>query len=159
MGNHLPMPSMVISTAARECLSIQPSAQISRQRIFVGLAYHHFNMPKASFFEQTGIQIRPKIVASAGIKFPVDETSYLTLEGDYTKQYTNTEMVGGLMYSRKIGSDYENPLYTLHLGGYLRVKDAFIPVVKMDYHPFSVAVSYDMNYVWIKDGKPGPWRF
>ncbi len=112
---------------------------------FVGLAYHHFNKPKASFYDDYTLPISPKWVASGGIKFPVDETSYLTLEADYSKQSANTELIGGLMFSRKIGTDYDNPLYTIHFGGYLRYKDAFIPVVKLDYNPFSIALSYDVN--------------
>lgn len=112
---------------------------------FVGLAYHHFNHPKSSFYNDYTVPVAPKWVASGGIKFPIDETSYLTLEADYSKQATNTEIIGGLMYSRKIGTDYDNPMYTIHFGGYLRYKDALIPVVKLDYNPFSVALSYDMN--------------
>ncbi len=117
---------------------------------FVGLAYHHFNRAKSTFYQNADIQINPKWVASGGIKFPIDETSYLTMEADYTKQSSATEVIGGVMYSRKIGTDYDNPLYTIHFGGYVRVKDAFIPVVKLDYHPFSVALSYDMNVSELK---------
>ncbi|TKK67809.1 type IX secretion system membrane protein PorP/SprF [Ilyomonas limi] len=117
---------------------------------FVGLAYHHFNQPKASFYSNPAVAIKPKWVASGGIKFPVDETSYFTLEADYTSQNTASEIVAGGMYSRKIGDDYDNPLYTIHFGGYMRLNDAFIPVVKLDYHPFSVAISYDINVSTLK---------
>jgi len=117
---------------------------------FVGLAYHHFNQPKASFYNNPAVAIKPKWVASGGIKFPVDEMSYFTLEADYTKQNTASEIVAGGMYSRKIGDDYDNPLYTIHFGGYMRLNDAFIPVVKLDYHPFSVAISYDINVSTLK---------
>ncbi len=112
---------------------------------FVGLAYHHFNKPHASFYDDYTLPISPKTVVSGGIKFPVDETSYLTLEADYSQQSVNKEFIGGLMFSRKIGTDYEHPMYTVHFGGYVRYKDAFIPVVKLDYHPFSVALSYDVT--------------
>ena len=117
---------------------------------FVGLAYHHFNQPKASFYSNPTVAIKPKWVASGGIKFPVDETSYITLEADYSKQNEASEIVGGMMYSRKIGDDYDNPLYTVHFGGYMRLNDAFIPVLKLDYHPFSVAISYDVNISTLK---------
>ena len=112
---------------------------------FVGLAYHHFNKPHASFYDNYMLPISPKTVVSGGIKFPVAETSYLTLEADYSQQSADKEFIGGLMFSRKIGTDYDNPLYTIHFGGYVRYKDAFIPVVKLDYHPFSIALSYDVN--------------
>ena len=126
---------------------------------FVGLAYHHFNKPKSSFYDDYSIPVSPKWVASGGIKFPVDETSYLTLDADYSKQASSTEIIGGLMYSRKIGTDYDNPLYTIHFGGYLRYGDAFIPVVKLDYHPFSVALSYDMNISDLKTASQGSGGF
>lgn len=112
---------------------------------FVGVAYHHFDKSKASFYNNDAIEIKPKWVVSSGIKIPIDEMAYLTLEGDYTKQNTVSEVIAGAMYSRKIGDDYDNPQYTVHLGGYLRLNDAFIPVVKLDYHPFSVALSYDIT--------------
>ncbi|HRH59082.1 MAG TPA: type IX secretion system membrane protein PorP/SprF, partial [Chitinophagaceae bacterium] len=38
----------------------------------------------------------------------------------------------------------------IHFGGYLRFKDAFIPVLKLDYHPFSIAFSYDANISQLK---------
>ncbi len=117
---------------------------------FLGLSYHHFNQPRASFYQNPAIVIKPKWVASGGMKMPVDETAYLTVEADYTKQNTNTEIVAGLMYSRKIGDDLDNPLYTIHFGGYMRLNDAFIPVIKLDYHPFSVALSYDVNVSSLK---------
>lgn len=117
---------------------------------FVGLAYHHFNQPKASFYGNPAAAIKPKLVASGGIKFPVDEVSYFTIEADYTKQSAANEAVAGAMYSRKIGDDYDNPLYTIHFGGYMRLNDAFIPVIKLDYHPFSVALSYDINMSSLK---------
>jgi hypothetical protein len=52
--------------------------------------------------------------------------------------------VAGGLYSRKIG-DEDVPTYTIHAGMYYRYKDALIPVVKMDYYPFSMAFSYDIN--------------
>ena len=126
---------------------------------FIGLAYHHFNQAKSSFYQQAGVQIHPKIVASAGVKLPVDEMSSITLEADYSKQSASTELIGGVMYSRKIGTDYDNPMYTINFGGYMRLNDAFIPVVKLDYHPFAVALSYDMNTSALKTVSQGRGGF
>lgn len=122
---------------------------------FVGLAYHHFNRPKNSFYQKPEIELQPKIVASAGVKFTLNETAYFTIQADYSKQGAYTEIIGGALYSYKMGSDVENPQYTLHLGGFMRVKDAFIPVVKIDYHPFSVSFSYDGNISQLKTASQG----
>lgn len=118
---------------------------------YLGLAYHHFNKPKNSFYKNPDIELNTKWVASAGVRFSLNETSYFTLQADHTVQGTYSETIGGAMYSYNLGGeDYENPLYTVHFGAFLRWKDALVPVVKIDYKPFSVALSYDVNVSALK---------
>lgn len=117
---------------------------------FVGAAYHHFNRPKNSFYINPPIELNPKLVFSAGVNLSVNEVSFITLQGDYSKQGDYSEAIGGITYSRKIGDDYIDPLYVIHFGGYLRWKDAFVPVVQIDYKPFSVSLSYDVNISTLK---------
>ncbi len=117
---------------------------------FVGAAYHHFNRPKNSFYQNPPVELNPKLVLSGGVHLSVNEVSSITLQSDYSKQGKYSEAIGGMTYSRKIGDDYANPMYTIHFGGYLRWKDAFIPVVQLDYRPFSVAFSYDINISELK---------
>ena len=62
------------------------------------------------------------------------------------------------MFSRRI-DDPEDPQYLLHLGGYLRWNDAIIPVVKLDYEPFSIAFSYDMNISQLRTASQGRGGF
>lgn len=122
---------------------------------FVGVAYHHFNRPKNSFYKDPTVELNPKWVFSTGFRFGLNETSFFTIQADYSKQGSYNETIGGAMYSYNIGDDYGNPLYTLHMGAFLRWKDAFIPVVKLDYHPFSVALSYDINVSELKTASQG----
>lgn len=122
----------------------------STDNYFVGLAYHHFNRPKNSFYVNPPVELNPKLVLSAGVKFGLDEVSYLTIDGDYSKQGSYTDAIAGAMYSYKIGGDFDKPDYIIHFGGYLRWKDAFIPVVKIDYNPFSLGFSYDANISQLK---------
>ncbi len=117
---------------------------------FIGAAYHHLNRPENSFYVNPPVELNPKFVFSGGVNLSVDDVSSITLQADYLKQGNYYETIGGFTYSRKLGDDYENPLYVIHLGAYLRWKDAFIPVVKLDYLPFSVAVSYDVNVSALK---------
>ncbi len=113
--------------------------------MYVGLAYHHFNKPKKlSFYTDYNIEMVPKWVGSAGIRMSTNDYSYITFEGDFTKQGANQEIIGGLMYSRKL-DDPENPKYLIHAGTYLRLQDAIIPVVKVETKPFAFALSYDVN--------------
>lgn len=123
---------------------------------FVGLAYHHFNRPINSFYQK--LQHLPKWVASGGVRTTMGDLSYLTFNVDMSVQGPYKELIGGAMYSRKIG-DYEEPDYIVHMGGYLRWNDAIIPVVKLDYHPFSIAFSYDMNISQLRTSSQGRGGF
>ncbi len=126
---------------------------------FLGAAYHHFNKPNISFSANNKLGLTPKWVFSAGIKLGVSSYSYVTLLGDYSKQGENMETVAGGMYGIKIGADPENPDYTLHAGGFLRWNDALIPAIKLDYNPFSVALSYDVNISKLKQSSFGRGGF
>lgn len=126
---------------------------------FIGLAYHHFNRPLNSFYKNPPVELNPKLVASAGVRFTTSEVSYLTIQADYSKQGEYNETIAGATYSLKIGNDYEHPDYTLHLGGYLRLRDAFIPFLKIDYNPFSVGFSYDANISQLKTASQGRGGF
>jgi type IX secretion system PorP/SprF family membrane protein len=127
--------------------------------LFVGLAYHHFNRPAASFYRDPTIELSRKWVASAGVKFSVTEASYLTLQADHTTQENFKETVAGALYGIKLGDDLEKPLYTVHGGAFLRWNDAVIPVMKVDYHPFSFSLSYDVNISKLKTSSMGRGGF
>jgi type IX secretion system PorP/SprF family membrane protein len=123
---------------------------------FIGLAYHHFNRPKNSFYRNPSIELNPKWVASAGARFTLNETSFFTIQADYSKQGQYNETIAGALYSYKLGGSYnESPMYTIHFGGFLRWKDAFIPVVKLDYSPISIALSYDVNVSQLRTASQG----
>jgi type IX secretion system PorP/SprF family membrane protein len=122
---------------------------------FIGAAYHHFNRPTNSFYRDPNIQLHPKWVVSAGLKLGVTDFTYLTIQADRSKQGSFTETVAGAMYGVKLGEDPEHPAYTIHAGAFLRWNDALIPVIKLDYAPFSIALSYDVNISKLKQSSYG----
>lgn len=121
---------------------------------FVGIAYHHFNRPRNSFYLSEAAALNPKYVFSTGVKFNVGEYTYLTLQADHSIQGPYRETIGGVLYSFKVGEP-DDLHYTLHGGAFLRWGDALIPVIKLDYHPFSVALSYDVNISPLKTVSQG----
>jgi type IX secretion system PorP/SprF family membrane protein len=126
---------------------------------FIGAAYHHFNKPKSSFYQDQAAELDPKVIGSAGIRFSVTPVSYITLQADYSKQGQFNEVIGGALYGMKLGDDWENPKYTIHGGAFMRMNDALIPVLKLDYHPFSVSMSYDINLSKLKTSSYGRGGF
>lgn len=113
--------------------------------LVIGVAYHHLNHPKASFYNDGSVMVQPKWVMSADVKMSVNESSFVTVYNNYTKQGSYTEMLSGMLYGLKIGPYSESPDYVLQAGAFVRWKDAVIPTVQLDYHPFSFSLSYDVN--------------
>jgi type IX secretion system PorP/SprF family membrane protein len=118
--------------------------------IVAGIAYHHFNNPRISFFESANVRLDPKWVYSLDLKTALAENSSLTIHSDYTQQGSYRELIAGALYGFKIGPQTDNPDYTIHGGVFIRWNDAIIPVVKLDYRPFSFAFSYDANISKLK---------
>ena len=127
--------------------------------IFFGLAYHHITKPKNSFYRNGSAQVEAKWVASGGVKFSVTPASYITLQADHSRQGKFIETVAGALYGIKIGPDLDHPNYTLHGGSFLRWNDAIIPVIKLDYSPFSASISYDVNISKLKTSSYGRGGF
>ena len=118
--------------------------------LFIGAAYHHVNHSnKVSFYGNPQIELMPKWIFSAGLRMGVTDYSYVTFHGDYSKQGTSTEVIGGALYSYKL-DDPIDPKYVFSFGTFLRWKDAMIPVAKMECKPITVSVSYDANVSQLK---------
>jgi type IX secretion system PorP/SprF family membrane protein len=129
-----------------------------KNSLFFGVGYHHLNRPSNSFYRSANAALHAKIVFSGGVRFDVNEQAFFNLQGDYSKQGSASEIIGGAMYGYKFG-DSENPDYTIHFGAFLRVKDALIPAIKLDYNPFSIGLSYDVNVSQLKTASQGRGGF
>jgi type IX secretion system PorP/SprF family membrane protein len=126
---------------------------------YLGIAYHHFaKSKKIGFYSNESSEFAPKLVGSAGIRMSLTDYSFVTFEGDYSKQGTTTEIIGGLLYSLKL-DEIENPIYIIHAGTYVRMNDAIIPVIKLETTPMSYAVSYDINISGLKKVSTGRGGF
>jgi type IX secretion system PorP/SprF family membrane protein len=113
--------------------------------VFVGVAYHHFNKPSnVSFYGDKNVSLMPKWVYSGGVRLNASEYSYLTIHADYVQQGPHSQTIGGLLYTYKL-DDSEDPKYLINVGGFLRMKDAFIPVAKIEMRPLAISLSYDAN--------------
>ena len=123
--------------------------------VFVGIGYQHFNKTaRVSFYDDPSLTLLPKWVLSGGARMSMTDYSFVTFQADYSTQGPSTEIIGGLLYSYKI-DDPSVPKYILHGGAFIRWKDAIIPVLKMEYKPMSVAMSYDINISSLKVASSG----
>jgi type IX secretion system PorP/SprF family membrane protein len=127
---------------------------------FIGAAYHHFNRPQNSFYRNPAIELDPKWVYSFGLRMGLNPNTYLDVQGDFNKQGTYTEILAGAMVGFALsGYDFKESLYNIHFGGFVRWNDAIIPVIKLDFLPFSAAFSYDVNVSQLRTASQGRGGF
>jgi type IX secretion system PorP/SprF family membrane protein len=126
---------------------------------YIGIAYHHFTKPNSSFYQNATIELNPKWVFSGGLRFGVSDYAYLIIQADQSMQGSFKETVAGAMYGLKLGQDPDHPDYIINGGAFLRWNDALIPVIKVDYSPFSFALSYDVNISKLKPSSYGRGGF
>jgi type IX secretion system PorP/SprF family membrane protein len=126
---------------------------------YIGVAYHHFNKPKNSVYKDPTVELAAKTDLSAGIRFGVGDYSYVTVQANQSFQGAYKESIFGALYGLKLGDDPESPRYTLHGGAFFRLNDALIPVIKMDYNPFSFSLSYDVNISQLRASSYGRGGF
>jgi type IX secretion system PorP/SprF family membrane protein len=124
----------------------------NQNSFYAGFSYQHLNRPKNSFYDNPTVQLDPKVVVSAGIKSIVNDYSYFTLHADWSKQGPATEVIGGILYSYRLGNtfrighDPDDYPYTFTLGALVRWNDAIIPVIKLEMNnSYSFGLSYDIN--------------
>jgi type IX secretion system PorP/SprF family membrane protein len=117
----------------------------NQNTMYAGFAYQHLNRPKNSFYDNPAVELDPKIVFSVGVKSIINDYSFFTIQADWSRQGPDQETIGGVLYSYKLGDDADDYTYIFSLGGFVRWKDAFIPVIKVEMNSFSFGLSYDVN--------------
>ncbi len=127
--------------------------------VYLGLAYHHFNKaPKISFYSDPRYEMTPKWVVSTGVRMNMTEYAFFTVYGDFSKQGPYSETLAGALYSVKLDA-MDDPRYIIHAGGFIRWKDAIIPVAKLEFKPMTVSVSYDANLSQLRQASRGRGGF
>ena len=115
-----------------------------RTQACLGVSALHLNRPKQSFFDNKEIKLDVKTSVSALVEFPVAAQLDLIPTVLYQQQGKFHETVAGVF-----GKYYLKPVdgmtTAFSLGGFYRIKDAFILVANMDYRNFNVGISYDVN--------------
>lgn len=133
--------------------------QDAENNFFAGIAYHHFNKTaRNSFYANSTVETKPKMVYSMGAKMSATDNAYVTIHADYTQQGAYTELIAGAMVTYRL-DDVESPRYFIHGGAFMRLKDALIPVAKLEMRPLAISVSYDANISKLSTASKGRGGF
>jgi type IX secretion system PorP/SprF family membrane protein len=115
-----------------------------RMKINAGVSFFHLNKPKQSFFDNDEIRLDVKTTITGIGEIPVGAKLDVLPSFIYQHQGKFHETLFGVF-----GKYYLKPVNgiptAVSLGGFYRLKDAFIIKANMDYRNFNVGMSYDVN--------------
>ena len=117
---------------------------------YLGVSMYHLTRPE-QHFTGTFFLLNPRATIHAGGYFPVGPTSTLHLSGLYSSQAKASEAVVGGALQFLLGADNNSAKPTsLYLGSWLRMNDAVIPYVGLEFGDFRLGATYDANVSSLK---------
>ena len=105
---------------------------------------YHINRPKQQFNENAFFLLNPRTTIHAGGYFPVGQTSTLHLSGLHSTQAKNNETVFGGTLQFTAGGEQERPT-SFYAGSWIRLNDAIIPYIGLEYGDFRLGATYDIT--------------
>ncbi len=158
LGFDLSVPSADISTLNNPNISyfdvnagiIYTASTNDKNNFYLGASMYHINRPKESF-KGGNWNISARTTISAGGYFPVSETITLHTSGIYQLQGKATETTLGGALSSSLNNDDNNPT-SVYAGVWMRVKDALIPYLGLEFAGMRIGATYDINISSLKAG-------
>jgi len=124
----------------------------NRNNYTIGVSGYHLTRPENSFYNssQSGLKKDFRWNVNASGNWLLDDRWSAQFQGNFALQGKYSETVIGGLFGHKNDEAASERSFVLYAGLFMRVNDALIPVVKMDYDGLTVAASYDMNISKLK---------
>lgn len=119
--------------------------EANRLNYVVGIAGYHLTQPKNSFNNNDDSKLDMKWNVNAAISKELNETYSFQLHANYMRQGDYNETIAGGLFGWNKKDGNGNILFVLYGGVFYRVKDAFIPTIKLRYKDVAFNFSYDVN--------------
>ncbi|MBC7554821.1 MAG: PorP/SprF family type IX secretion system membrane protein [Taibaiella sp.] len=118
----------------------------NKANYYLGASLYHINRPTQIFNGgYSTVKLPMKLQFNAGVNFIMSEKFSLALHANYSNQNPYTETIaGGYLTFHSVTPGLPS-IFAFSFGGFYRVQDAFIPVVKLDYSNVSLGISYDVT--------------
>jgi type IX secretion system PorP/SprF family membrane protein len=113
-----------------------------KNNFYAGISMYHLTRPKQSFSE-TFFLLNPRTTFHAGGYFPAGDAGTLHVSALYSIQAGASEAVFGGAFQRPI-TEGDKPT-SVYAGAWLRVNDALIPYIGLEFSDFRVGATYDVN--------------
>ncbi len=112
---------------------------------YLGGSLAHLNRPNVSFYDSSEDLLEMKYSFYGGAEFRMGGHLSAIPRAVFLKQGSHSEFnFGGYIKLKMSQARSDNP-FSLSIGGMYRLKDAIIPMIRMDYGPIALGLSYDLN--------------
>lgn len=116
-----------------------------KNNMYVGVSVYHLTRPKQNFTSGAEYLLEPRTTFHLGGYFPVGDISTLHVSALYSTQAKAHETVfGGAMQFAVGPQTVENPV-NFYAGAWIRLGDAIIPYVGLEWDGFRLGTTYDIN--------------
>ncbi len=115
--------------------------------LYAGGAYNHATKPEETFLTAQGAanQLSPRLVLHGGGSiYPNDQFS-VSPSFMYMSQASNTLTIVGAAFGYHFDSGRYDTGSALYLGGWMRMQDAIVLMLGIDFSDFKFGFSYDIN--------------
>jgi type IX secretion system PorP/SprF family membrane protein len=115
---------------------------------YLGVSMYHINRPTVSFIDKNW-NLSGRITVHGGGSFPLNDQ--LTLHSSVIHQIQNkaSETTIGAAIAANLNQDQEKPT-SVYLGSWIRLNDAIIPYVGLEFGGLRIGASYDLNISSLK---------
>jgi type IX secretion system PorP/SprF family membrane protein len=122
------------------------SSTSDRNNIYAGVSLYHINRPKQNFLSGAYYLLNPRATFHAGGYFPTGDQTTLHISALYSTQAKASEtLIGAAMqFAATTLETTDNPV-SFYAGSWLRLGDAIIPYVGLEFNSMRLGVTYDIN--------------
>ncbi len=110
---------------------------------YLGVSLYHINRPRVSFKDKNWY-LSSRVTIHGGGSFPISDRLGVNISVINQLQNKASETVLGGALSFNANGDDENPT-NLYLGSWLRINDAIIPYLGLEFNGLRIGASYDVN--------------
>lgn len=118
--------------------------------IYFGASMYHVNRHQETFHGAEYL-LQPRLTLQAGGMVPVGQYNAFHFSAMHSRQANAVNTVIGGAYMLNLNQDESNPT-NLYLGSWVRISDAIIPYVGLEFGEFRLGATYDVNVSSLKPG-------
>ncbi len=115
---------------------------------YIGASMYHINRPKVSFKDKNWF-MSGRVTVHAGGTFFLSDVVSLSTSVIHQIQNKASETTLGGAFGLNANSDNENPT-NVYLGSWMRINDAIIPYIGLEFAGLRIGATYDVNISSLK---------